>query len=563
MLYPKTNKKRLALSLDGLWNFSFVSDDYLPKEPLNASYIIGVPGSFNDMMTTLEKRDYVGKVCYEKKVDVPSLPGTWHIRIGAAPHRAELYVNGKLIKTHQGGYLPVDAFMPHDTSSYRISIMLDTRLDFQTFPMGEVIKKEHREIQNIFFDFYNYIGLHRHVWLYHVPLHPIEEITILTDLINHQGVIGYQIDTTSQELRVDILDPDGKLVISSTQKKDSLVIDHPKLWGIGQGYLYTLHVETPTDCYDETFGIRKIEIKNQQLLLNHQPITLKGFGMHEDHPIVGKASLSALNVKDFELLTWIGANSFRTSHYPYDEEMYDLADRYGILVINEMPAVGLNFWSPRHVFREDTVNDLSLKNYLEQFDELIARDKNHPSIIMYSLANEANTHEEGAVPFFKTIFDHARKKTHVPLMIVEYVGAKENKVAGFADVIGINRYMAWYSDFGDLSVVKEQLTQSILDYQKIFNKPIMLTEFGADTIAGMHTLPALAFSEEYQDEFIQTYLEVARKMDGVIGTHMWNFADFQTKQGLTRVLGNRKGVFTRDRQPKMVAHTIKKLWSKP
>lgn len=561
MLYPKTNAKRLALSLSGLWNFSFVSDEYIPHQPLTTEYIIGVPGSFNDIMTTLEKRDYVGKVCYEKKIDVPSFPGDWHLRVGAAPHRAELYVNGQQIKTHQGGYLPVDLLMPDDTTSYRISIILDTRLDFQTFPMGEVIKKEDRVIQNIFFDFYNYIGLHRHVWLYHLPLHPIEDITISTDLINDQGVIHYQIDTHASDLHVDIFDPDGNKVTSSTRNKDSLMINHPKLWSIGQGYLYTLHVEAPTDCYDETFGIRKIEVKNQHLLLNHQPITLKGFGMHEDHPIVGKASLSALNVKDFELLKWIGANSFRTSHYPYDEEMYELADRYGILVINEMPAVGLNFWSPRHVFNHHTVNDLSLKNYLEQFDELIARDKNHPSIIMYSLANEANTHEEGAVPFFMTIFDYARKKTNLPLMIVEYVGAKENKVAGFADVIGINRYMAWYSDFGDLSVIKEQLRQSIQDYQKIFNKPIMLTEFGADTLAGMHTLPALAFSEEYQDLFIQTYLEIANQTNGVIGTHIWNFADFQTKQGLTRMLGNRKGVFTRDRQPKMVAHTIKKLWS--
>ncbi|HPG43107.1 MAG TPA: glycoside hydrolase family 2 TIM barrel-domain containing protein, partial [Acholeplasmataceae bacterium] len=191
----------------------------------------------------------------------------------------------------------------------------------------------------------------------------------------------------------------------------------------------------------------------------------------------------------------------------------------------------------------------------------VERDKNHPSVIMYSLANEANTHEEHALDFFEGAFAHARQLTDLPLMIVEYVSAEVNRVAHLADVIGINRYHGWYTDFGDLSVIDAQIKNSINSYVDKFQKPVVLTEFGADTIAGLHTLPAQAFSEEFQNEFIETYLNAIENLSGCVGTHLWNFADFQTKQGLTRVNGNKKGVFTRNRQPKWIAHTLRKRWT--
>lgn len=282
--------------------------------------------------------------------------------------------------------------------------------------------------------------------------------------------------------------------------------------------------------------------------------------MHEDHITIGKGSISGLNIRDFNLLKWINANSFRTSHYPYSEEMYDLADKYGILIINEMPAVGMNFWDNRAVFTPEKINEESQNIYIEQFNELIKRDKNHPSIIMYSIANEANTHEGGAYDFFKPLFDNARTKTKLPLMIVEWVGAKENKVAQLADVIGINRYIGWYVDFADLDIIEEKLSENLEAYYNKFKKPILLSEFGSDTISGLHKLPAVAFSEEFQVEFIKRYQDTINKFDFVIGEHVWNFADFQTKQGLTRFDGNKKGVFTRDRQPKMIAYHLKKNW---
>ena len=553
------NPKRWVVSLNGLWDFAFVDLEYKPVLPLVEKQLMGVPGSYNDVFTTQKAREYVGKVCYERLIYIPDIQEglQYYIRFGAAAHKASVYLDGELVMTHLGGFLPFDVKVEHPKSSMRLTVLLDNRLDYQSLPMGELIENEGVFKQKIYFDFFNYSGLHRDVWLYKLPLKQIKEITIKTMIQSHEAHVFYDVTTLDVVESVEIKDPKGKIYKTQNRKKDILKIEEPILWDIHQGNLYTLIVKTQCDHYEQTFGIREIYVKDQQLYLNHKPIFLKGFGMHEDHEIIGKGTHPLLHIRDFELLKWIGANSIRTSHYPYDEQMYDLADQYGILIIDEIPAVGLNFWDSRTVFQEDRVNEQSLDIYKQTLKALVERDKNHPSVIMYSLANEANTYESGAVHYFEEAFKYARTLTDLPLMIVENVNAEINLVAQFADVIGLNRYHGWYTDFSDLSVIEKQLKDSFTSYLEKFHKPIVLTEFGADTIAGLHTLPAQTFSEEFQVEFIEAYLNVANHTKGVIGTHIWNFADFQTKQGLTRFNGNKKGVFTRNREPKMVAHMLR------
>ncbi len=558
MLYPIMNQKRLVISLNGLWDFSFVSDEYTPLQPLINKRFMGVPGSYNEVVTDIKEREYVGKICYERTIYMADICDEfdWFIRFGAATHHASIYLDGKAIFEHEGGFLPFDVAIKEPKPQLRLSVILDTRLHFQSLPMGEM--KDNKQL--IYFDFFNFIGLHRDVLLYRLPKKHIQAIHIETTHDQLQASIHYQVKSTDPIKTIEVINPIGLIETSSQKSEDVLTIQNPILWDIYQGNLYTLRVTTINDLYEETFGIRTFEIKDKTLYLNHKPIFLKGFGMHEDHETIGKGNHPIFNLRDFELLKWIGANSFRTSHYPYDEQLYQLADRYGILVIDEIPAVGMNFWDPRVVFCNEKVNQQSLENYKEQFKSLVERDDNHPCVVMYSLANEANTHEIGAVSFFKEAFKYARTLTNKPLMIVENVTAEVNLVAQFADIIGINRYHGWYTDFSDLSVIEKQIKHSVHTYLDKFHKPVLLSEFGADTISGLHTLPAQAFSEEFQNEFIETYLEHVSNIPGLVGTHIWNFADFQTKQGLTRMNGNKKGVFTRNRQPKLVAHTLRRYF---
>jgi beta-glucuronidase len=301
-----------------------------------------------------------------------------------------------------------------------------------------------------------------------------------------------------------------------------------------------------------------------QFLINGKPFYFKGFGMHEDHETIGKGHDDALAAKDFALLEWIGANSFRTSHYPYAEEIMNMADRLGIVVIDEVPAVGMNMFNRNEkIFCPERVHEKTLEYHLETINELIARDKNHPSVVMWSVANEPASYEDGARSYFKKIAEYTRKLDRTrPITLVNCSGPDECKVAQLFDIVCVNRYFGWYSDPGRLDLIEFQLERDLGKWFARFGKPVFLTEYGADTIAGFHADPPIMFSEEFQVEFLKRYNNVLDNLDFVIGEHIWNFADFKTKQGITRVGGNKKGVFTRDRQPKMAAHMLKERWRK-
>jgi beta-glucuronidase len=269
-------------------------------------------------------------------------------------------------------------------------------------------------------------------------------------------------------------------------------------------------------------------------------------------------------LRDFSLLEWIGANSFRTSHYPYAEAWLDMADRLGIVVIDEVPAVGLNSWNKNEPwFTEDKLGERTLEHHLACIRELVARDAHHPSVVMWSIANEASTHEPASLRYFERCVELFRSLDKRPLTLPQSSNPDECQVQHLLDVVSLNRYYGWYENTADLTpeVVQQCLAHEIRSWRARFpNQPFMMAEFGADTIAGQHALPPSMFSEEFQAELIRLTRECLAEFDFVIGEHLWAFADFMTKQGLTRVGGNRKGLFTRQRQPKLAAHALRAEW---
>ena len=275
-------------------------------------------------------------------------------------------------------------------------------------------------------------------------------------------------------------------------------------------------------------------------------------------------------VKDLTLLKNMGANSFRTAHYPYDEQAYALADQIGLLIIDETPAVGMNAWDAYPVFDESKCNQETLAIHCDYITRMVERDSLHPSVIMWSLANEPSCHEDGAEAYFKTLCEHCKNidPDNLPITVVQsstppgkYYDSHHSQSAQFCDVICWNRYYAWYQDGGHPEDVELQVEHEANAWREAFpEKPVMLAEFGADAVAGEHSDPPVMFSEEYQKCIIENYCKQLDKLPYVIGEHVWNLADFMTKQGLTRVIGNRKGIHTRDRQPKLAAHYLKQRW---
>jgi beta-glucuronidase len=276
-------------------------------------------------------------------------------------------------------------------------------------------------------------------------------------------------------------------------------------------------------------------------------------------------------VHDFDLLAWVGANSFRTSHYPYAEEVLDHADRLGIVVIDETAAVGLNLaigggfflGGAQTTFSEETIGSVTQDLHRRHIEELVDRDKNHPSVVLWSVANEPESHTEAAKAYFEPLFAATRRADPTrPVGFVNMMLAPPDQclVSELADVVMVNRYYGWYVDPGDLEAAAEGLEAELRAWADEHGKPILVTEYGADAMGGLHSLSATVWSEEYQAALLDTYHEVFDRIDAVVGEQVWNFADFATTGSFMRVEGNKKGVFTRDRRPKAAAHHLRKRW---
>lgn len=345
-------------------------------------------------------------------------------------------------------------------------------------------------------------------------------------------------------------------------------------------YLYRLVIQITDDTqivdeYEQEIGIRTVEVKDTQILLNGSPVYLRGFGKHEDSDVVGRGFNIGVMKRDFELMKWIGANSFRTSHYPYSEEIYQMADREGFLIIDEVPAVGLfesmmNFaeasTGKKTAFFEKETTPVLLKAHLKAVEEMIIRDKNHPCVVAWSLLNEPETTNEAAVPYFKEIFDRALEldpqKRPRTFALIMNSRPDTCRCYQFSDIVALNRYYGWYVSGGYEIADAEMMFRKEMDGWAALNlnKPFIFTEYGADTLGSEHKLPSVMWSQEYQDEYLKMTHGVFDAYDFVKGEQIWNFADFQTTEGILRVNGNKKGVFTRQRQPKDVAYLLKDRW---
>lgn len=574
MLYPQTNPHRQFLDLSGFWDFAFDADNqgYATGLPngLLVSRPIAVPASWNDQFE--EGRDYLGPAWYQTHF---ARPWGWEscrvfLRFGSVNYLAEAWLNGERLGEHEGGHLPfefdITGLLRPDGN--RLIVRVDGQLAFDRVPPGNVtgapedfFGSHAGNFPQAQFDFFPFCGIHRPVWLYAVPQAHIQDVTVSTELDGTTGLVQIRIQTSGPGAPAARFRFEGhgtNLQVETAAGEATLTIPNAALWSPAAPNLYNLTVEllensAVVDSYHLPVGIRTVRVIGDQLLLNGQPIYLTGFGRHEDFPVVGRGYLPALITKDYAMLRWIGANSFRTSHYPYSEPMLDMADRLGFLVIAETPAVGLYFREDG-LERRNALCELSLR-------DLIARDKNHPSVILWSLANEPHSKPPHAKPFFRGLYDTAKTLDPTrPVTVVSFIGADEEAFE-FCDVVSLNRYLGWYSQPGDLDTALRLLSAELDEIHRRYPRPMILTEFGADAVAGHHAQPPEMFSEEYQAEMLARYIRLLRQKPFVVGEHPWAMCDFKTSQGITRVGAlNHKGVFTRDRRPKLAAHKLRELW---
>ena len=593
MLYPKTTLTRRRISMDGMWKFCLDEKAVGEKEGwmdgIPGEEMIPVPASFQDFYTEKDIREYTGDFWYETDFFVP---GEWEgreilLRFGAATHRASVYVNGILITEHEGGFLPFSAkvttVVRYDSYN-KVVVKVNNELNCTNLPCGETITLPNgKKMSKPYFDFFNYAGLQRSVYLLALPGESIVDFDLDYAIHGKNAEVSYQIRTNGEHaVQLALFDAKGHCVAQKDGKEGVLYVENARLWQVRNAYLYRLRIrimdgEELIDEYEQEIGIRTVKVEGTDILINGEPVYLKGFGKHEDSDIVGRGFSIGIMKRDFELMKWIGANSFRTSHYPYSEEIYQMADREGFLIIDEVPAVGMfqslmNFMEAstgkQTAFFEKETTPVLLKAHLRAIEEMIARDKNHPSVVAWSLLNEPETTNEAAVPYFKEVFDLANKldmqKRPRTFALIMNSLPDTCKCYQFSDIIALNRYYGWYMKGGyEISVAEELFRKEMNAWkEKKLNKPFIFTEYGADTLASEHKLPSVMWSQEYQDEYLKMTHEVFDSYDFIKGEQIWNFADFQTTEGIMRVNGNKKGVFTRQRQPKDIAYKLKERWEK-
>ncbi|XP_017077321.1 beta-glucuronidase-like [Drosophila eugracilis] len=599
LLYPQDSETREVRSLDGIWQM-LKSSSNRPMEGYQEKWFekglsqlgrrvipMAVPASFNDITVSRSLRDHVGPVWYERSFFVPAswnrMFRTW-LRFGSINYQAEVWINGQPVMAHSFGGLPFEAevgSLVNFGAENRLTVMCDNRLYNFTIPQGED--------SDYSFDFFNYAGIHRSVLLYTTPLVFISDVSISTEYTPMKvGKVNYRLWMNGKSIRtrprkyyfkVQLEDREGEVVAQNTSRHHFEGILHvpkvrpwwPYLMNSQPGYLYKLKIslfegdsateQSPNDdlldVYRISVGVRSLVWDNNSLLLNGKPLYLRGFGRHEDSEIRGRGHDNPLMLRDFNLLRWIGANAYRTSHYPYSEESMQFADEQGIMIIDECSAVDLGRFHPRLLY-----------NHMSVMEQLIHRDRNHPSVIAWSLANEPSCSSNNmSEQYFKSLVNYTRAMAHGrPLTVALATPIDEIDkciLVELLDILGFNRYYGWYSHSARLDRIKDSVVGEAQIWRNKTNKLVIMMEYGADSIEIYRSLPSLMGSPDFQRQLYSKHFQAFDKLRNnpwFIGEFVWNFADFQTAQSFSRIGGNRKGIFTRNRQPKEMAYLLRRRY---
>lgn len=584
MLYPQNNLTREALSLDGVWDFCFdvghagLDARWFETPPVELEKI-AVPASVNEQFMDRDKYIHTDWVWYFRTFSVSPL---WKgkrvlLRFGSACYRAEVFVNGQRLGAHEGGYMPFEFDVTgiiSFTGDNRLAVRVDNLLDECTIPQGGLNPKvggvaawRVGNFPDVHYDFFPYMGLQRPVTLYAVNEARIEKVFLTTTALGVETRLNAKLSLTggAEAVQVDIDELGFQTLekISGTGAELDLALPEVTPWSPENPKLYKVTLRLlrggeVADEYSLNFGFRVIKVQGDKVLLNGKPLFLRGFGRHEDAAISGRGLNLPFMVKDFEMMKWIGANSFRTSHYPYSEEMLTLADQLGIVVISETAANTLSMKSVTDPVKKAKL----LAEHRRQISELMERDYNFASVLFWSLGNECETYFEEGDDYFPELVRCAKQiDVSRPVTMVVNTGQPDHeRIAHLFDLLMLNTYPSWYTKCGRYEEIGDLLRPFLEGYYAKYKKPILIAEFGADTIPGLHSEYNLMWSEEFQFEMLRRVIDIAEEYPFVFGAHVWNLCDFRVGQHVGRIINNWKGVFTRDRTPKMAAHLLRERW---
>ena len=503
-----------------------------------------VPGDWNSQKENLFY--YEGTIWYKKSFNIENYDATkrYYIHFGAVNYRADVYLNGKKLGTHLGGFTPFN---------FEMTQLLKAKDNFIIVKVDN--KRAADEVPTLSTDWWNYGGITRDVTIYELNETFIEDYKIQLAKNNAKKVTGYvQLNGENkayQQLTVNI--PALKInKIFTTDANGYAALNFPikrlKYWSDKSPKLYSVNISVDGDKVSDKIGFRTIETRGSDILLNGEKVFLKGISIHEENVMRGGRAWSLEDAK--VLLGWakeLGCNYVRLAHYPHNEHMIRLADEMGILVWEEIPVYWTIQWT----------NSSTYNKAETQLTELIHRDKNRASVIIWSMANETPTSDE-RLAFLTRLANTSRKLDDSRLIsaALEDHGKKENKnimivedaFAQVVDVLSFNQYYGWYG--GKIDNIKN------IRWDIDIDKPVIISEFGAGALQGFHADKMTRWSEEFQELLYQETLPTLAKIPGISGITPWTLVDFRSprrnlipyqngwnRKGLISETGNKKKAF--------------------
>ncbi|MEO7277707.1 MAG: glycoside hydrolase family 2 TIM barrel-domain containing protein, partial [Sphingomicrobium sp.] len=502
---------------------------------MDRSPTITLPQSF--LTHSPEMRHYRGLVWYQRHfIAHPEAGKRSFLRFGAVDYRAHVYLNGKLIGDHSGGFTP---FAFDVTERLRDG---DNRLT-----VGADSERLAADVPPPVTDWEDYGGVTRPVELIVVPATYIDDASIAmhgegriqaTVKLDGAGAAGRDVRVRIPALKMTLA---GRTASDGSWTGEAPVPRSLKRWSPDNPTLYDVRFEAGDDVLNDRVGFRTVAVRGTDIWLNGKPVFLRGISIHAEEfganptraitPAAARALLG-------EAKRGLHANFVRLAHYPHPETMVRAADEMGLLVWSEIPV----YW------KVDFANPETLAAAMRMQSEAIVRDRDRASVIIWSVGNETPV-SDARNAFLRALVANARALDPTRLISAALLSDRTGNVqtiddplARDLDVLAVNTYNGWYTADPLASLPS-------ISWSSAFNKPLIFSEFGAAATAGFHDLSGTPakFSEEYQAQYYRQTLAMAAKVPFLAGMSPWILKDFRSPRRQNPVYQqgwNRKGLET-------------------
>jgi len=516
-------------------------------------YTLNVPGDWNSQGAKFLY--YEGTVWYKKSFDFSQSGSTDRIFLyfGAVNYRADVYLNGKKLGMHKGGFTPFNFEIPPG--------LLNAKGNFLVVKVDNKRLKD--EIPTLNTDWWNYGGITRDVRLVMLPKNFIQNYSIQiakeSGTQNDKTVEGWiklnESPAANEQLILEI--PELKIRKDIPASNDSVAfdfkIDHVQMWSPTNPKLYQVIITSNNEKIKDKIGFRTIEVHGKQILLNGKPLFLRGICVHEEIPQrIGRAYSRQDALQLLKEVKELSGNMVRLAHYPHNENMTRMADSIGILVWSEIPV----YWTI------DFGNADVLEKAKGQLKEMIDRDHNRASVIIWSVGNETPINNT-RTNFMKELVATARKLDNARLISAALESHTENNVhiiddplGEFVDLVSVNEYLGWY---GGLPSDCRSAT-----WQVKYNKPLFFSETGAEALGGFHGDSLTRWSEEYQEWYYREQIQMMKRMpDNFVGLSPWILNDFRSPRRNNPIFQegwNNKGLVSHDGKKKKAFYVLRNYY---